>query len=324
MSMDSAICTLFEGHYHFGVAALTNSLYHHGFRGSIFAGYRGFLPKWSSTAKKNDSLDWPGACTFKVAKGVDLHFLPLETDYHLTNYKPDFILRLMEGPAKKAMGIFYFDPDIVINTHWSLFEKWVECGVALCEDINSPMAQNHPRRVAWRRFFQQKEILLHFKEPYYVNGGFIGISKKNIPFISLWKSIQEKMGHEIGGLTHSSLNGNTLPKEARGEFEPFSKTDQDALNATVEAWSGIFSFLGKEGMGLKSGAALMYHALGHPKPWKKKPLVRIINGNVPGPAEKNYWANVNGPIYAHSNDSIIFQKISINVAAFLGRFYKRN
>ena len=321
--MISSICTLFEGHYHYGVAGLSNSLYNKGFRGSIYAGYRGTLPDWCSNAQENAQLQWPGSKTLQISKELNIHFLPLETDYHFTNYKPDFMIRLMNGPAKSDEAIYYFDPDIIITAPWRCFEEWVSCGIALCEDVNSPLAENHPRRIAWRNYFQDKGVDLHFKESIYANGGFVGVHKTDIEFLTCWQSIQELMAPEVGGLSRSSLNGLMIPAEARGPFAPFGKTDQDALNATVEAWAGKVSFLGKEAMAFSAGLSLLPHALGHPKPWQWKPLFQALNGAPPRLVDREYWKAVNGPIITHSVGMVKRRRMFINLAAFIGRFYRR-
>ena len=319
----SAICTLFEGHYHNGVAALTNSLYRQGYRGCIYAGYRGQLPHWTVNASANSSYSWQGSKVLNVADGLQLHFLPLDTEYHLTNYKPDFMIRVLNGPAKGAQRIFYFDPDIVITAPWKFFGEWVEYGVALCEDVNSPLSRNHPRRVAWRRYFANQGISLSFKDQAYVNGGYVGISIGQEGFLQTWRDIQEAMAPAIGGLMRSALNGHALPPEAQGAFAPFGKTDQDALNAAVEAWEGDLSLIGKEAMGLKSGTAMMPHALGQTKPWKWKPLTQVLLGRPPRLVDREYWNAAKGPIVSHSLALIHGRRVTIKIASFFGRFYKR-
>ena len=321
--MISSICTLFEGHYHFGVAALVNSLSSRGFNGSFYAGYRGSLPDWCSKATENNDIGWKGAKTLEVSQNFLMHFLPLETDYHFTNYKPDFLLDLLNGPCKQVESIFYFDPDIVVTADWSCFEAWVDCGVALCEDVNSPLAENHPRRAAWRLYFNPKGYSLNFKENIYANGGFIGLTMKHKGFLELWKNIQVDMAPKIGGLNRSALTGVKIPKEERGPFSPFSKTDQDALNAAVEAWDNKISFLGKEAMGFTSGLCLMPHALGQPKPWKWKPFSQALNGAPPRLVDREYWKVVNSTIITHSASLVKRRRIFINLAAFIGRFYRR-
>ena len=103
--MSYAICTLFEGNYHYGVAALSNSLYRKKFRGSIYVGYRGKLPDWANSAKDTTSFEWNGSKTLEVGEGMQVHFLPLDTDYHFANYKPLYMLRLFDGPATDAEGV---------------------------------------------------------------------------------------------------------------------------------------------------------------------------------------------------------------------------
>jgi hypothetical protein len=316
--MQSVICTLFENHYHHGVATLVNSLYEQGYRGDIYAGYKGALPDWSATAIENPALGWIGSRSLRVTADLQVHFLLLDTSYHLTNYKPDFMLRLWDGPANGAKAMFYFDPDIVVTTPWQLFEEWVEFGVALCEDVNSPLAKYHPIRESWRKYFGNQNIPLHFKEAIYANGGFVGVSSHNHSFLTMWQRIQEAMAPAIGGLAKSSFT-----EVAPLPFAPFGKTDQDALNACVEAWDGNASFVGKEGMAFLPGSPLMTHALGSPKPWHRKPLRLALVGQPPRPADRDYWQAANSLICSQPSTLVKQRRLATQLAALIGRFYSR-
>src|SRR6187402_1067971 len=179
--MSYAICTLFEGNYHWGVAALSNSLYKRGFRGSVYVGYRGKLPAWTDAAKPTTSFEWEGSKTLEPADGLKLHFLPLDTKYHFTNYKPDFMLRLLDGPASDAAGIVYFDPDIVVKCKWSFFETWLSFGVAVVHEvISNDMPASHPIRLGWKQLIESTNRKVTFELRSYLNGGFVGVSRKNI------------------------------------------------------------------------------------------------------------------------------------------------
>lgn len=322
--MNAAICTLFEGHYHYGVATLSNSLYNQGFRGIIYVGFRGVLPNWVLKGKKERIGEWEEAIIVSPIEGIQLVFLPLTTNYSLTNYKPDFMLKLWNGLAKNAEALFYFDPDIVIEDSWICFEQWVNCGVALCEDVNSPFQEFHPRRVGWRNYFKKYDIELHYKNQIYVNGGFVGLLKKNISFLKLWKQIQEYMSESIGGLENSiflNQTYNSTISKMEG-FTIFDKSDQDALNAAIEAYKDTISYIGKEGMGFVSGKPIMSHALGSPKPWKTNHLLRSFQGRIPRNEDAAYWQNALNPILAHSKQEIRRKNISIKVCKLIGRFYK--
>lgn len=331
--MISTICTLYEGHYHYGVAALSNSLYKNGFRGEIYVGYRGMLPPWAATAYENDVLGWENAKTFQATEGLQLHFLPLVTDYHLTNYKPDFMLKLWEGPAKEAEAMFYFDPDIVVVAPWNFFEEWCHCGVAVCEDINSPLYEFHPRRVYWRNYFKTFKKNLIFNSSIYVNGGFVGVLFENISFIDNWRQLQELMAKEIGGLNKSIFNQSkglekkNNPYYSDGKmnnpYYAFGTTDQDALNAAIEAYDGKISSLPKSAMAIEPGTHVLPHALGSIKPWKKKFFLNFFNGNPPTPVDKYYWLNTLYPIKSHKSFFIKRKFLAIKIISFLSRFYKK-
>jgi hypothetical protein len=322
--MNSVLCTIFESHYYYGVAALTNSLYLQGYRGEIFAGYRGELPKKFPETKINTTLQWPGARTLEVGKDLALHFLPIETEYHLTNYKPDFMLRLWDGPAKNSQRMFYFDPDIILSVPWSFIESWSDFGVALCEDVNSPLSEFHPRRMAWRKYFGGLGFLLQYKDPIYSNGGFVGLTESNREFLELWKQLQEAIAPVIGGLNRSSFSGEgQLSGSQSHDYAPFSRTDQDALNAAVEAWRGSVSLVGKAGMAFGQGTPLMPHAIGAPKPWHWKPILQALKGFPSRKADLAYWNSVKGPLIMHKTSIVYWRLLSLKIAGFISRFYRK-
>jgi len=319
--MNSAICTLFEGDYHYGVGALANSLYAHGFRGTIYVGYRGPLPPWvkgegvevrgpSSVVKIGDS----GEITdFSPAPGLTLRFIPLATKIHLTNYKPDFMLEVWEKQCPQAEALFYFDPDIVIKCRWTFFEEWAQGGVALCEDVNSPMPSSHPIRNAWRNYYGKLGRTLPNSLDIYVNGGFMGVTRKQKQFLEAWQHIQREMAPAAGNLMGWGLHDRTFA---------FCMTDQDALNITLMDTSQRFSLSGKEGMDIGRFGYIMSHSLGGGKPWRRRYLTeRLFKGSAPGIADKGFWANVYQPISVTGSFHRRIKILDLKLAAAIERLF---
>ena len=53
----SVVCTLAEGEYFHGVAALINSLVQAEFEGNVVVGYRGSKPHWLASLRPGDTVD---------------------------------------------------------------------------------------------------------------------------------------------------------------------------------------------------------------------------------------------------------------------------
>ena len=304
-----AICTMFEGDYHFGLAALVNSLHAHGFRGTVWVGYRGPLPPWARPLAQDST----GSC-FQVADELNIRFQPLTTKHHLTNYKPDFMLDLWEHHCPETEALFYFDPDIVIRCQWSYFETWARAGVALCEDVNSPLSRTHPLRFQWNEIYSRNGYPLQFTADQYINGGFQGITQENKAFLKDWLLVQEIMGREIGGL-------NKITKDVGGREHAFSKTDQDALNIAIAITKQPISVIGKEGMEFVSGGFTMSHSTGHRKPWNSNFLAESFRGHPPSAASKDHFANVETPIRPYSPMRLRKKRLELRLASAIGRFY---
>jgi len=316
------VCTLFEGNYHHGLAALINSLIHVGFEGKVMVGYKGDLPSWCQS--KETASFGELHSNFLQFEKVQVHFVKLETSYHLTNYKPDF-MKTVGQAIHDWDHIFYFDPDIVILDEWKFFRDWSEAGICLCEDINSPMHENNPERHGWRTYFAKFDHILTFKGSAYVNGGCLGVNRTNLSFLDQWIKLQEAMAKVIGGLSVSDIS--MKPDDPRKSFTEntlFNKTDQDALNATVELTDLPISILGKEAMGFSHGQIRMTHALDIPKPWQKNYLKRMLKGQAPAHADKTFWEFSSKPIQTLSQSALRYKRCSLKFGAFVGRFYRRS
>lgn len=315
--MPYSICTLFEGHYHYGVAALTNSLYKKGFRGSIYAGYRGKLPEWSNRAKETTSFQWKGSKTLEVADGLQIHFLPVDTDYHFANYKPEYMIQLFEGPASDAEGLVYFDPDIVVKCNWDFYETWLSFGVALVHELlYNDMPASNPIRRQWEQLIAESNRSITSDINSYINSGFCGIPKNCVQFLSVWSEFIE-LAISKYGFNKGRFRGFQLG-------HVFYNGDQDALNIAAMCSGCPISEIGPEGMDFVVGGFTMSHATYRPKPWKKNFLRSVFNGIPPNAIELSYWKNVEYPIAPYKNrNRVVFKIYCFKIASFIGRFYRR-
>jgi hypothetical protein len=319
--MKCVVCTLFEHHYHYGVAVLVNSLIRWGFKGDFYAGFRGPLPPWAESGAKRLPN---GHIELRANPDVRVIFIPLETTAHLTNYKPDFMLQIEALATANSDALIYVDPDITLDIEWQFIEDWLTCGVAVCEDVNSPVPENHPHRVGWRRFFKPHGFELKFRTNSYANGGFVGLTWNYRKILPMWQEFMTHIGELLGGKNVVGIAGGVSLQKFYGFANCFAKTDQDALNALVEAAADVpFSFLGRDAMGFQGGKSVMPHALGNSKPWNRNYLRRSFDGLSPSRGDRHYWTHAEGPLRPFSAAHIASTRRRISIASAIARFNKR-
>jgi hypothetical protein len=308
-AVKSVVVTLFEGDYHLGAAVLINSLCAAGFDGTVVCGHRGAPPPWAPAARQ-------------LGK-VTVEFVALETSAHLTNYKPEFLLDVWMTRHPAADHIFYFDPDITIRAPWSFFVEWSGYGVALVEDVNSPLPESHPRRGAWRRCLAHRHRPVRRETSLYVNGGFIGLARAQEGFLREWREAMALVGAEIGGLEHSMFSFGRVRPDMDSPAYPFNKTDQDALNIAVMTAAEPVSIMGAEGMDFQPGGWTMSHALGAEKPWRKKLIRAALGGRSPTRADREFWRYADSPLAVFASGRAAWRRATLAVAGLVGRCYRR-
>jgi hypothetical protein len=307
--MRLGVCTLFEGNYHYGLGALVNSLHASGFKGCIWAGYRGDLPPWALPLRTVE-----GHGIYSVSEDCEIRFVPVQTKWHLTNYKPVFMLQVFDCDPG-LQGLVYIDPDITIRCGWDFVRDWVSFGVALVEDItNGTMPADHPIRRKWAQFSTRLGMTGKRNLTRYYNGGFVGVSRNHQSCLHLWKRLIEELPGE--GI-------NLAGFMAAGREHPFGATDQDTLNLMAMTTEEPLSTIGPEGMDFVPGGFTMTHGVGSPKPWNKHMIAQALDGRRPSPADHAFFKNVTSPITLYSPLQLRFKKLKLRCAAAIGRLWSR-
>lgn len=311
--MLTAICTLFEGDYHYGVANLVNSLYNHGFRGVVWAGYRGDLPPWAKPIKHTQNYQ-----EFIVAEDCLVRFIKLDTYKCFTNYKPDFMLQLWEKYCPEIEAIFYFDPDIVNKRRWDFYEGWVSRGITLCEDGYDYMPANDPTRLAWKELAKRHGYVCQRELDRYYNAGFIGVHKNQKSLLILWQKLLET----FEALGYFDLHYFSLYSDKY----PYFIGDQCVLNLVVMLSNEPLCTVSRMGMDFGNVSInIMSHAAGAAiKPWRKKLLLRALGGVPPTLTDKEYWKHTQSPIQMYSTVSYMSKRIELRCASAIGRFIRRS
>ena len=305
---NQVICSLYEGDFHLGLAALINSITRGGYRGLFWIGCRGILPPWTAKLhRRPDGL-------FEVGDAL-LGFENIDPARHFGQFKPEFLLRTIEQGIA-TQHIWYFDPDITVTCNWNFYEMWVRHGISICQEITmGTMPSNHPIRCAWMELARNagwgepKRI-----QERYFNSGCVGLDIQHRAFLQQWIAAV-RLANDSGVKRDQFQKGN--------RSQIFFTVDQDTMNIATMYTDLPFSTIGPEGMGFIFGGFTMLHSVGSPKPWRKKFLSSALKGIPPNKFDKHFLTCLDGPTFPYSSGEIARKRIAINVANFIGRFYSK-
>lgn len=307
MQTHSTVITIFEGHYHKGVAALVNSLYAHAYEGIIWVAYKGTLPPWAKIDSNTEGIE-----KMIVRDNLMLHFVRFPANLFLPYAKPNLLLDIFDKYMPTVENVFYLDCDIVVKCRFSYFEEWAKCGIALCEDIFSPFSSSHPQRLLWAKYFEKYNIVVKNKDNQYVNGGFIGLNRQAKSFLYTWKQVQELMLEDFKEISTLGVKDPTYL---------FHKTDQDALNIAKDITEETLSIADPTAMDLSAGFGyVMSHAIGKNKPWQKNWLLQVIKyGQRPTMTDRLFMTHTASPINIYNNNERWRKQMHIKIASAVAR-----
>jgi hypothetical protein len=302
-------CTLWEKDHHKGVATLVNSMARAGYRGRVWAGYRGELPSWAAGGTTNGNV-----YTFPAGEGIEVCFVEIETGLHFAQYKPTLLRRVLEEFELEATGVFYFDPDMFVVGEWSFFERWLEFGIAASEDVAYPFNPQHPLARGWREY-AMKIGYTHWNDiNAYFNSGLVGVSREMRSFLTLWDEVLNAIRRDFGAIKGMATHART---------DLFYRPGQDGFTLATYLTPHPVSWVSIDGMAFGRGEWITVHAYLH-KPWRRRILRDlIVDGNKPDRGARLYWELAGSPIQVESPARIRMHAWLIPLAAFLSRFYQR-
>ena len=305
------VCTVAEGSYFCGVAALANSLVRAGFTGSILVGYRGNQPTWLKEVEKDPTSD-----VYLVTPEVRLQLIELPGLWRLSNRKPHFMKQIFHEIAPDSDLVYFFDTDIVITGDWRNFVEWARDGVVVALDMaDTYMSPYHVYRRAWRALAAKTNRQCRDFTGY-VNSGCVGVNRKFLGFVEVWASLMDELERQNVDMTQI--------KNWSGRHE-FARMDQDILNATIMATDTPIALFGAEAMGWFPGTGeVMPHAMLHKKPWMRNYIFDALRGFPPDRAHRAYWRFVEGPLRPFGEWELKCRKAALTLANAFGHFYTRS
>lgn len=303
-----ALCTLFEGHYHHGVAALVNSLAAAGYEGTVWVGHRGPLPAWI--------VDRPGFDKVRgrlpVTPTLALQAVELDPPISLNYYKPTFMREILETHEPGADAVSYLDPDMVVKCRWTSMQSWLsQDGIALVEDADWDMPADHPKRGRWRQFFAVHGEAPQRELDRYYNAGFVAAGRNRIAFLRAWQRINERVAAES--------NSGMRQRKSGDPDSLFHSTDEDALNFALTLCETPLNAAGPEAMDFVPGGNRLSHAVGAAKPWQGRHFRRALRGQPPSVASHQFYRFAAGPLMPFSQAVLARRRLSMTLATALGR-----
>ncbi|VWX62846.1 conserved hypothetical protein [Burkholderiales bacterium 8X] len=310
--MKATLCTLFEGHYHHGVAALVNSLSAAGYQGIVWVGHRGPLPSWITGHPGFDA----GRSSLRVTPSLTLRAIALDPPVSLNYHKPSFMREVLEVHAPDADAIAYLDPDLVVKCGWhEVAARLAGDAIALVEDINCSLPPRHPKRLLWAEFFEARGECAARELGRYYNSGFVGVPRAQIGFLQHWQRICEIIAAHAG---------NALRQRKLGQpTHLFHSTDEDALNYALTLCDARLDTAGPEAMDFAPGGHYLSHAVGAAKPWQGRHLRQALRGHPPGVAIQWFYRFADGPLRTLPVAVLAKRRLSLWLAAAVGRAWRR-